>query len=125
MYSNWDEEEDDVEFDPYGRHDVTPHDQVGHLPPDRIVMWVFPNKGTTSNPHQVSTWFEEVQPQLQLEVDCPWWPQALLLTEGEDKVTDENMKKLARRLVASWKWIKQLRGAMFCPLTPTIFNILR
>ena len=36
---------------------------------------------------------------------------------------DENKKKLARRLVVSWRWIKQLRGPMFCPLVPTILNI--
>ena len=42
VYSNWDEEEDDEEFNPYGRCDVSPYGQAGHLPLDRIVMWVSP-----------------------------------------------------------------------------------
>ena len=122
-YSNWDQEEDDEEFNSYGRHDITPCDWVGYLPPDRIVMRASPNKITTSDPHQVSTWFTEVKQQLQEEADYPWWPQVLPLTEGEGDVADENAERLARRLVVSWRWIKQFKGVMICPLAPTILNI--
>ena len=38
-------------------------------------------------------------------------------------MADENTKKLAWRLEASWRWVKQLKGPQFCPLVPTVLNI--
>ena len=100
---------------PHRRHDAASYDQVGCLPSDRIFMQVSPNKGAMTDPRQVDTWFKEFEPHLQEDMDYPWWLKVLPLTEGEDEVTDENAKKLARRLAASWRWIKQLRRPMFCP----------
>ena len=88
-----------------------------------VVMWVCPNKDASTNPRQVKMWFKEFKPQLEEEIGFPWWPQVLPLTVGEDKVVDKNAKKLAWRLAASWRWVKQLKGPWFCSPVPTILNI--
>ena len=88
-----------------------------------VVMWACPNKEASTDMRQVKAWFEEFKPQLEEEVDFPWWPQVLPLTVGEDKVADKNAKRLAQRLTSSWRWVKQLKGPRFCPPVPTILNI--
>ena len=71
-----------------------------------------------ADPRQVEAWFEEFEPQLVKEVDFLWWPQLLPLTVGKDMVTDNNAKRLARRLVASLRWAKQWRGPNAAPQHP-------
>ena len=75
------------------------------------------------DPWEVKLWFANMERQLKEEVDYPWWLQVLPLTSGVGAAAEEFAKQLARQLVASWRWIKQLQGPELCLPVPSLLNI--
>ena len=69
-----------------------------------MVMQASASKSASANPRQIEAWFKETELQLVEATDYPWWPQLLPLTMGQDKIGDENARRLAHHLIASWRW---------------------
>ena len=82
------------EYNPYGRSAATLGDQARRSLSDVMVMQASACKRAVADPRQVEAWFTECEPQLEEDVDFPWWPQLLPLMVGQDKVADNNARKL-------------------------------
>ena len=94
MYS-WGDEGTGGEYELYGGGNTASGDQVDHPLSDAMVMRASACKSAMAHPLQIEAWFKETEPWLVETTDFPWWPQLLPLAMGQDKVADENARKLA------------------------------
>ena len=102
-------------YDHYAGGDATSSGQTDCPLSDAMVMWASACKSTAANPWQIGAWFKETESRLVETTDFLWWPQLFPLTTGQDKIADENARKLACCLVASWQWASTISA---CTLTP-------
>ena len=103
------------EYGHYARGDAASGGQTDHPLSDTMVTQASACKSTMADPQQIEAWFKETESRLVETTDFLWWPQLFPLTTGQDKIADENARKLACCLVASWQWASTISA---CTLTP-------